>query len=50
MFDVVYRQELVLSAMLEKAKPVLDTSYEPYISNDNQEDNKEPEFFQTDEG
>ncbi|KAJ9048431.1 hypothetical protein DSO57_1035135 [Entomophthora muscae] len=49
-FDAVYRQELVLSVMLEKVKPVLDTSYEPYISNGNQEDNKETEFFQTDEG
>ncbi|KAJ9074711.1 hypothetical protein DSO57_1003767 [Entomophthora muscae] len=31
-FDVVDRQELVPSTMLEKVKPVLDTSYEPYVS------------------
>ncbi|KAJ9048032.1 hypothetical protein DSO57_1039051 [Entomophthora muscae] len=49
-FDVVYRQELVPSAMLEKVKPVLDTSYEPYISDGNQEDDKEPQFYQTNEG
>ncbi|KAJ9077099.1 hypothetical protein DSO57_1019958 [Entomophthora muscae] len=36
--------------MLEKEKPVLDTSYEPYVSDSNQEEDKEPEFFRTDEG
>ncbi|KAJ9073657.1 hypothetical protein DSO57_1013899 [Entomophthora muscae] len=49
-FDIVYRQELVPSAMLEKMKPVLDASYEPYISDGKQEDDKDPEFFRTDEG
>ncbi|KAJ9067223.1 hypothetical protein DSO57_1001860 [Entomophthora muscae] len=34
MFNVVYCQESVPSAMLEKVKPVLDTSYEPYVSDD----------------
>ncbi|KAJ9063111.1 hypothetical protein DSO57_1003641 [Entomophthora muscae] len=41
-FDVVYQQESVLSVMLEKVKPVLDTSYKPYISDGNQEEDKEP--------
>ncbi|KAJ9061227.1 hypothetical protein DSO57_1022551 [Entomophthora muscae] len=36
--------------MLEKVKPVLDTSYKPYGSDGNQEEEKEPEFFRTDEG
>ncbi|KAJ9069606.1 hypothetical protein DSO57_1016767 [Entomophthora muscae] len=36
--------------MLEKVKPVLDTSYKPYFSDGNQEDDKEPKFYQTDEG
>ncbi|KAJ9085230.1 hypothetical protein DSO57_1016032 [Entomophthora muscae] len=36
--------------MLEKVKPVLDTSYKPYASDGNQEEEKEPEFFRTDEG
>ncbi|KAJ9066797.1 hypothetical protein DSO57_1006088 [Entomophthora muscae] len=36
--------------MLEKVKPVLDTSYKPYISDGNQEEDKEPEFYQTNEG
>ncbi|KAJ9087459.1 hypothetical protein DSO57_1033174 [Entomophthora muscae] len=49
-FDVVHRQELVPSTMLEKVKPVLTTSYEPYVSDGNQEEDKEPEFFITDEG
>ncbi|KAJ9087628.1 hypothetical protein DSO57_1031205 [Entomophthora muscae] len=49
-FDGFYWQELVLSAMLEKVKPVLDTSYEPYVSDGNQEEDKEPELYQTDEG
>ncbi|KAJ9062060.1 hypothetical protein DSO57_1014684 [Entomophthora muscae] len=49
-FDVVYRQEPVPSAMLEKVKPVLNTSYKPYVSDGNQEEDKEPEFFRTDEG
>ncbi|KAJ9071875.1 hypothetical protein DSO57_1032927 [Entomophthora muscae] len=49
-FDIVYRQELIPSAMLEKVKPVLDTSYLPYVSDGNQEENKEPEFYKTNEG
>ena len=49
-FDAVYQQESVPSAMLEKVKPVLDTSYKPYISDGNQEDSKEPKFYQTNEG
>ncbi|KAJ9074294.1 hypothetical protein DSO57_1007984 [Entomophthora muscae] len=49
-FDIVYRQELVPSAMLEKVKPVLNTSYKPYFSDGNQEDDKEPEFYQTNKG
>ncbi|KAJ9062560.1 hypothetical protein DSO57_1009615 [Entomophthora muscae] len=49
-FDIVYRQEPVPSAMLEKMKPVIDTSYKPYISDGNQEENKEPKFYQTNEG
>ncbi|KAJ9058462.1 hypothetical protein DSO57_1012056 [Entomophthora muscae] len=49
-FNTVYRQESVLSALLEKVKPVIDTSYKPYISDGNQEDNEEPKFYQTDEG
>ncbi|KAJ9068377.1 hypothetical protein DSO57_1029334 [Entomophthora muscae] len=36
--------------MMEKVKPVLDTSYEPYVSDGNQEEEKEPEFYRTDEG
>ncbi|KAJ9085190.1 hypothetical protein DSO57_1016342 [Entomophthora muscae] len=36
--------------MLEKMKPVLDTSHKPYISDDNQEEDKELEFYQTNEG
>ncbi|KAJ9084877.1 hypothetical protein DSO57_1019517 [Entomophthora muscae] len=36
--------------MLEKVKPVLDTSYKPYVSDGNQEEDKEPEFFRTDKG
>ncbi|KAJ9061998.1 hypothetical protein DSO57_1015238 [Entomophthora muscae] len=36
--------------MLKKVKPVLDTSYEPYISDGDQEEDKEPEFYRTDEG
>ena len=48
-FDAVYRQESVPSAMLEKVKPVLDTSCEPYVSDSNQEENKEPKFYRTDE-
>ncbi|KAJ9064729.1 hypothetical protein DSO57_1027350 [Entomophthora muscae] len=35
--------------MLEKVKPVLDTSYKPYISDGNKEDDKEPQFYQTNE-
>ncbi|KAJ9056850.1 hypothetical protein DSO57_1028670 [Entomophthora muscae] len=48
-FDSVYRQYLVPSAILEKVKLVLDTSYEPYASNGNQEEDKKPEFYRTDE-
>ncbi|KAJ9081702.1 hypothetical protein DSO57_1011950 [Entomophthora muscae] len=33
--------------MMEKIKPVLDTSYEPYISDGNQEDNNKPDFYRT---
>ncbi|KAJ9076142.1 hypothetical protein DSO57_1029111 [Entomophthora muscae] len=36
--------------MLEKVKPVLDTSYKPYVSYGNQEEDKEPELFRTDKG
>ncbi|KAJ9077724.1 hypothetical protein DSO57_1013989 [Entomophthora muscae] len=36
--------------MLEKVNPVIDTSYKPYVSDGNQEDDKEPEFYRTDEG
>ncbi|KAJ9082723.1 hypothetical protein DSO57_1001794 [Entomophthora muscae] len=36
--------------MLEKVKPVLDTSYKPYVSDGNQEEDKEPEFFRIYEG
>ncbi|KAJ9086119.1 hypothetical protein DSO57_1007522 [Entomophthora muscae] len=36
--------------MLEKVKPVLDTTYESYISDGSQEEDKEPEFYRTDEG
>ncbi|KAJ9089781.1 hypothetical protein DSO57_1009280 [Entomophthora muscae] len=36
--------------MLEKVKPVLDTSYGPYVSDGNQEEDKEPGFYQTNEG
>ncbi|KAJ9077549.1 hypothetical protein DSO57_1015741 [Entomophthora muscae] len=36
--------------MLEKVTPVLDTSYKPYVSGGNQEEDKEPGFYQTDEG
>ncbi|KAJ9072140.1 hypothetical protein DSO57_1030301 [Entomophthora muscae] len=46
-FDPMYHQELVLSAIMKKVKPVLDTSYEPYVSDGNQEDNNEPEFYRT---
>ncbi|KAJ9056304.1 hypothetical protein DSO57_1034522 [Entomophthora muscae] len=49
-FDVVYQQESVPSAMLEKVKPVLDASYKPYVSDGNQEEDKKPKFYQTDEG
>ncbi|KAJ9090497.1 hypothetical protein DSO57_1001955 [Entomophthora muscae] len=49
-FDPVYCQELVPSAMMEKAKPVLDTSYKPYVSDGSQEDNKKPEFYRPKEG
>ncbi|KAJ9054690.1 hypothetical protein DSO57_1011480 [Entomophthora muscae] len=49
-FDVMYRQESVPSAMLEKVKPVLDTNYKTYVSDGNQEEGKEPEFFRSDEG
>ncbi|KAJ9086342.1 hypothetical protein DSO57_1005046 [Entomophthora muscae] len=42
-FDAVYCQESVLSAMMEKVKPVLDTSYKPYISDGNQEANNKCE-------
>ncbi|KAJ9060190.1 hypothetical protein DSO57_1033536 [Entomophthora muscae] len=47
--NVVYRQELVPPAMLEKVKPVLDTSYEPYVSDGNQEEDKEPEIYRNTE-
>ncbi|KAJ9054281.1 hypothetical protein DSO57_1016248 [Entomophthora muscae] len=36
--------------MLEKLKSVLATSYKPYVSDGNQEDDKEPKFYQTNEG
>ncbi|KAJ9085784.1 hypothetical protein DSO57_1010590 [Entomophthora muscae] len=36
--------------MMKKVKPVLDTSYEPYFSGGNQEDNNKPEFYRTVEG
>ncbi|KAJ9060446.1 hypothetical protein DSO57_1030808 [Entomophthora muscae] len=36
--------------MMEKVKPVLKTSYEPYISDGNQEDNNEPKFYRTMQG
>ncbi|KAJ9075045.1 hypothetical protein DSO57_1000329 [Entomophthora muscae] len=36
--------------MIEKVNPVLDTSYEPYISDGNQENNNELKFFQTVDG
>ncbi|KAJ9051445.1 hypothetical protein DSO57_1004526 [Entomophthora muscae] len=49
-FDPIYRQELAPSAMMEKVKPELNTSYEPYISDGNQEDNNEPKFYRTTEG
>ncbi|KAJ9061257.1 hypothetical protein DSO57_1022312 [Entomophthora muscae] len=49
-FDPVYHQELALSAMIEKVKPVLDTSYEPYVSDSNQEDIEDPEYFQNKDG
>ncbi|KAJ9050989.1 hypothetical protein DSO57_1009073 [Entomophthora muscae] len=49
-FDAVYCQELVPSAMLEKIKPVFDTSYKPYVSDGNQEDNSKPDFYRTTEG
>ncbi|KAJ9080379.1 hypothetical protein DSO57_1025689 [Entomophthora muscae] len=46
-YNPVYCQELVLSAMMEKVKPVLDTSYKPYMSdNKEQDDNKEPHYYQ----
>ncbi|KAJ9085682.1 hypothetical protein DSO57_1011603 [Entomophthora muscae] len=35
--------------MLKKVKPVLDTSYKPYVSDGNQEEDTEPEFYRTDE-
>ncbi|KAJ9049449.1 hypothetical protein DSO57_1024254 [Entomophthora muscae] len=49
-FDTVYCQENVPTAMIEKVKPVLDTSYKPYVSDGNQEDNNKPEFYRTTEG
>ncbi|KAJ9052629.1 hypothetical protein DSO57_1032303 [Entomophthora muscae] len=36
--------------MMEKVKPVLDTSYKPYVSDGNQEDNNKPNFYRTTEG
>ncbi|KAJ9073792.1 hypothetical protein DSO57_1012780 [Entomophthora muscae] len=33
--------------MIEKVNPVIDTSYEPYVSDGNQENNNELKFFQT---
>ncbi|KAJ9052803.1 hypothetical protein DSO57_1030585 [Entomophthora muscae] len=36
--------------MLEKVKPVLDTSYKTYVSDGNQEEDKEPKLYQTNEG
>ncbi|KAJ9053826.1 hypothetical protein DSO57_1020421 [Entomophthora muscae] len=38
------------SAMMEKVKPVLDTSYKPYVNDGNQEDNNKPNFYRTTEG
>ncbi|KAJ9082194.1 hypothetical protein DSO57_1006639 [Entomophthora muscae] len=49
-FDAVYRQELIPSAMMKKVKPVLDTSYKSYISVGKQEDKNKPEFYITTEG
>ncbi|KAJ9056915.1 hypothetical protein DSO57_1027767 [Entomophthora muscae] len=49
-FDAVYFQELVPSGMLEKTKPVLDTSCKCYVSDGNQEDVKETKYFQTEDG
>ncbi|KAJ9078040.1 hypothetical protein DSO57_1010858 [Entomophthora muscae] len=36
--------------MVEKVKPVLDTSYKPYVNDGNLEEDKGPEFYRTDEG
>ncbi|KAJ9055221.1 hypothetical protein DSO57_1006237 [Entomophthora muscae] len=36
--------------MMEKVKPVLDTSYKPYVSDSNQKDNNKPKFYRTMEG
>ncbi|KAJ9086056.1 hypothetical protein DSO57_1008283 [Entomophthora muscae] len=49
-FDTVYRQELVPSAMMKKVKPVIDTSYKLYTSDGNQEDKNKSEFYRTTEG
>ncbi|KAJ9065456.1 hypothetical protein DSO57_1019496 [Entomophthora muscae] len=50
MFDAVYHQELVPSAMMEKVNSVLNTTYEPYVSDGNQENSNEPKFYRTTEG
>ncbi|KAJ9052792.1 hypothetical protein DSO57_1030684 [Entomophthora muscae] len=46
-FDPIYCQEAVPEAIMKKAKPVLDTSYKPFVSDDNQLDNNKPEFYRT---
>ncbi|KAJ9052370.1 hypothetical protein DSO57_1034954 [Entomophthora muscae] len=49
-FEPVYFQEKVLAFIMEKVKPVIDTSYKPHISDSNQEDNDKPKFYRTTEG
>ncbi|KAJ9049593.1 hypothetical protein DSO57_1022833 [Entomophthora muscae] len=48
-FYPVYHQEAVPTAMIEKFKPIIDTSYKPYIRDSDQEDVKEPKIYRTTE-
>ena len=44
-FEPVYHQELVSKSMIQKVQLVLDTTYKPYVSNGDHNNNKEPEYY-----
>ncbi|KAJ9058810.1 hypothetical protein DSO57_1008340 [Entomophthora muscae] len=50
-YNPVYCRNSVPATIMEKVKPVLDTMYKPYVSdNKGQDDNKQPQYFKnTDE-